>query len=160
MLPSLSRLNDPERVAGVDRMIDLRDSVCAVALACGTVLVVPGSPVTLLEVEPGSPLGVLPSSEDEVTLDLPLGALVVLDGDGLVERRDESLTQGPGRLRLVVEQAAELNDLEQIADRILEDLGLTGRGGSGDIALLVLRPLSRPPLRDEERSPRVGCVQC
>ena len=102
------------------------------------VLVVPGHPAVLLEVEPGPPLGVLPSSYDEITVDLPLGTLVVLYSDGLVERRDESLTAGLERLRRVVERAAELTDLEQVADYILDAMGLAG-GGDDDIALLVLR---------------------
>lgn len=102
------------------------------------VLVVPGRPAVLLEVEPGPPLGVLPSSYDEVTVDLPVGTLVVLYSDGLVERRDESLTCGLERLRLVAEHAARLTDLEQVADDILEAMGLAG-GGDDDIALLVLR---------------------
>ena len=102
------------------------------------VLVVPGQPAVLLEVEPGPPLGVLPSSYDEVTVDLPLGTLVVLYSDGLVERRDESLTDGLERLRLVVERAAAFTDLEQVADYILQEMGLAG-GGDDDIALLVLR---------------------
>ena len=102
------------------------------------VLVVPGEAAVLLEVEPGPPLGVLPSSYDEVTVDLPIGTLVVLYSDGLVERRDESLTHGLERLRLVVERAAGFEDLEQVADHILEEMGLAG-GGDDDIALLVLR---------------------
>ena len=95
----------------------------------------PGAEPAFVDVEPGPPLGTLPGDYDEVQVEVPEGATLLLYTDGLVENRSEPLSYGLERLR----QA--LRDLqlppEQVADHVLE---VTGRveGADDDVALLVV----------------------
>ena len=88
-----------------------------------------------LELEPGAPIGVAATTYPEHTCPLPTGSTMVLFSDGLVERRDESISVGLERLRGAV------NELrlppEAVADHVLHELGRSA-GGDDDVALLVL----------------------
>jgi serine phosphatase RsbU (regulator of sigma subunit)/PAS domain-containing protein len=88
-----------------------------------------------LEVEPGPPLGTLVGSYEEVTVDVPSGATLVLFTDGLVENREEPLTAGLERLRAALREVKL--PAEAVADHVLRALDRE-HGGSDDVALLVL----------------------
>ena len=91
-----------------------------------------------LRVVPGPPIGSLPGRYDEVVVDVPPAATLVLYTDGLVESRDASLDDGLEALR------SALADLklppEAVADHLLEALGRS-EGAADDVALLVMSHL-------------------
>ncbi|MCW2501022.1 MAG: putative sensor protein [Frankiales bacterium] len=91
-----------------------------------------------LDLEPGAPIGVAPSTYPESACVLEPGATMVLFSDGLIERRGESISDGLERLRRAVEGLRLPPDA--VADHILQELGVT-TGADDDIALLVLRHL-------------------
>jgi phosphoserine phosphatase RsbU/P len=69
------------------------------------VLAVPGRPAGPVELEVGPPIGVADNPSRAATaLSVPPGALLCLYTDGLVERRDQSLDAGIGRLAEVTGQ--------------------------------------------------------
>ncbi len=70
---------------------------------------------------------------DATRFPLPMGALVVLTTDGLVERSDSDLDEGMESLRASVSHTAELDGL---CDGLIEEFGGDKRD---DIALLVFR---------------------
>jgi serine phosphatase RsbU (regulator of sigma subunit)/PAS domain-containing protein len=86
-------------------------------------------------VVPGPPIGTVVSSYAETVVDVPRGATLVLYTDGLVENRDESLTDGLERLRDVV-RGVRLPPA-RVRDHILTELGRAA-GGADDVAMLVL----------------------
>lgn len=95
--------------------------------------------VELLEGARGAPLGAVDHAEfPESKCTLPLGSVLVLYTDGLVERRGESLDDGFARLAGALSNAPD--DLDELADRLLDQL-LEGRNPSDDVALLIVRPL-------------------
>ncbi|GAA2724907.1 hypothetical protein CAE01nite_17840 [Cellulomonas aerilata] len=75
-----------------------------------------------------------PSRVDHTHL-LEPGATVLLYTDGLVERRDESLTVSLDRLRTTVEELAGL-PLEELCDRLVADLA---HDSQDDVAVLAVR---------------------
>ena len=95
----------------------------------------PGAEPAFVEVEPGPPLGTLVGTYDEVQVEVPEGATLLLYTDGLVENRSESLSYGLERLRQSVGDV-QLPP-EQMADHVLD---VTGRlqGADDDVALLVV----------------------
>jgi serine phosphatase RsbU (regulator of sigma subunit)/CheY-like chemotaxis protein len=85
----------------------------------------------------GPLLGVEVDRPDDVTFELPPGAVLVLLTDGLVERYDRSFEAG---LSMVLDAAAEVeDDLEAFSDRLL--VTLDADRSEDDIALVVLRRL-------------------
>ncbi|NAZ76565.1 SpoIIE family protein phosphatase, partial [Kineococcus sp. T13] len=111
-------------------------------------LLVPGAAPRFLEAEADLPVGVaadLPRHDTRAAL--PAGATVVLYSDGLVERREESLTVGLQRL-LRAARGLEQLPPQQLCRQLLERVGPTG---SDDIAVLVARlspvraPRAAPP---------------
>ncbi|MCW2667653.1 MAG: hypothetical protein JWN57_2615, partial [Frankiales bacterium] len=88
-----------------------------------------------VDVQPGPPIGTLPGRYDEVVVDVPPGATLVLYTDGLVEQRGEDLDDGLERLRVAL--ADVKLPPEVAADHVLEVLGRQA-GGDDDVALLVL----------------------
>ncbi|MGR3936745.1 SpoIIE family protein phosphatase [Streptomyces sp. BRA346] len=74
------------------------------------------------------------------------GDTLVLYTDGLIERRDEDIDVGLGRLADSLARHRGL-DPEPMADAVLADLGVTGGGAADDTALVVIR------LRDPFRHP-------
>ena len=88
---------------------------------------------------------------------LAADSVLVMYTDGLVERRREPLDVGFLRLGEAVSHAPD--DLERFADHLLDEL-LEQRGPSDDVAILVVRPVSRHgalelflPARPDELAP-------
>jgi GAF domain-containing protein/anti-sigma regulatory factor (Ser/Thr protein kinase) len=78
----------------------------------------------------------------QATVALPVGSVVILYTDGLVERRTESIDVGLERLRRAAETGP--GDPDRLVEHILEELvGSEGRGD--DIAVLAVRLLAVPP---------------
>ena len=92
---------------------------------------------SFLPVEASVPLGMpwTPAVEGW-DAQLPVGAALVLYTDGLVEERSRDISEGMAALLEAV-QAADTNDPEVLADRLLSRLA--GETRSDDVALLVLR---------------------
>ena len=100
------------------------------------VVVAPGGPPTVLDVDPGLPLGVGGGTFVQQTVQLPPGALVVLYTDGLVETRDASLQEGIDRLLDAL--AEPVASAEQACARVLEAQGLHGDQDDDTAVLVVL----------------------
>ncbi len=79
-----------------------------------------------------------PSRADHTQV-LDAGSTVLLYTDGLVERRDEDLTDSLERLRTLVEDLASL-PLEELCDRLVADLA---HDSPDDVALLAIRVRDR-----------------
>jgi CheY-like chemotaxis protein len=77
---------------------------------------------------------------DEVELDTPEGATLLLYTDGLVERRDENIDQGIARL--VAAAADPDEDLEVYCDRVVAAVG--PEQPSDDIAVVAVRRRASP----------------
>ena len=93
------------------------------------------APPSYLEVPPGPPIGSLPGRYEEVVVEVPAGATLVLYTDGLVEQRGEALDVGLEGLRQAL---VELRlPPEAVADHVLRTLGRS-EGAADDVALLVL----------------------
>jgi PAS domain S-box-containing protein len=88
----------------------------------------------------GMPLGASSAAHyGEEAVALAPGSVLVLYTDGLVERRHEPLDVG--FLRLGESVARGPDDLEKLADHLLDDL-LEESGPADDVAVLVMRPLA------------------
>ena len=113
------------------------------------VVAAPGMPTALAAVRPGPPLGTVPNaSREDMRLELPPGGLLLLYTDGLVERRDEAIGAGLGRLREAVRAAhPETVSREVMAATSGSDAPLD------DVALLVLR---RDPAPANDIAPPAG----
>jgi serine phosphatase RsbU (regulator of sigma subunit) len=82
-------------------------------------------------------LGIDPDAErSEHTRTLPPGATLVLFTDGLVERRDESISEGLARLRVTLEALAD-RDLDELCDEVVARM-LPSRP-QDDVVVLALR---------------------
>ncbi len=137
---------------GIDQLMDLELAtllVCAYDPASRRLtLATAGHPPPLVApltgepyyvaLEPGPPVGVATADYEERTVDLPRGSTVVMFSDGLIERRDESLTASLERLRTAVSELRQ--PPEAVADHVLRTTG-TADGASDDVALLVMSHL-------------------
>ncbi|MGW3950752.1 SpoIIE family protein phosphatase [Streptomyces sp. NPDC004752] len=104
------------------------------------VLVEPGEAALMLDVPPGMPLGVGGEPFEEVTVELPEGALLALYTDGLVESRDHPLDEG---LQAFVGALTDPSSaLEDVCDHVLNTLDT--HHGEDDIALLMARVQGLP----------------
>ncbi|MFF4778628.1 PP2C family protein-serine/threonine phosphatase [Microtetraspora fusca] len=103
------------------------------------VLAHPGGGCTLLDQATDPPLGVRPYHvpRPQATLGYVPGDVLVLYTDGLIERRDEDIDTGLGRLTDTLTECTGLG-AEHLADTLLARLGVSG-GGRDDIALVVIR---------------------
>ncbi|RLU99435.1 PAS sensor protein [Streptomyces griseocarneus] len=99
------------------------------------VLVEAGEPALLLDVPPGMPLGVGGEPFEQVEIDLPDRALLVLYTDGLVESRDHPLDEGLEAFRDALTDPSR--PLEDVCDHVLG--ALDTHHGEDDIALLMAR---------------------
>ena len=101
--------------------------------------------VELIEGGRGLPLGVAPATRyRQTTVELPLGSILLLYSDGLVERRGHSIDEGLARVSEAVTDGPR--HPEQLVEHIVERLvGSTERGD--DIALLAFRLLAVAPSR-------------
>jgi serine phosphatase RsbU (regulator of sigma subunit) len=118
------------------------------------VLAVPGQPTALTDVRPCPPLGAQPGcARTETTVTVPLGGLLMLYTDGLIERRDEALDAGLERLRGVVR--ADHPDI--VCRTVMHEL-VGSQRAMDDIAVLALRREltldvgDQPPSGRSERS--------
>jgi GAF domain-containing protein len=101
-----------------------------VRLADGTVTVLDDDSDPMLGIEPGR-------ARTEHLTDLPPGSTLLLYTDGLLERRDESITAGLQRLAGVLAQVGGA-DVEQVCDRLLAQM--LPEAPDDDVAILVLQP--------------------
>jgi CHASE3 domain sensor protein/anti-sigma regulatory factor (Ser/Thr protein kinase) len=98
----------------------------------------PGGAVRFLHGAVAPPLGVDRRAAPAVEVVLEPNATVLLYTDGLVERRNESLTHGFQRLEQAVESAPQ--PIEELLDHVLQALGADSAAGD-DVALLALTAL-------------------
>jgi serine phosphatase RsbU (regulator of sigma subunit)/anti-sigma regulatory factor (Ser/Thr protein kinase) len=107
-------------------------------------LVDPDGSACFLEPLEGLPLGVSRGSYGLGSHEFPVGSVLLLYTDGLIERRDEPIDDGLERLRLAAERAFEGTD-SSFADRVYR--ALVGEGPvDDDVALLAIESA---PLGDE-----------
>jgi len=104
------------------------------------VLVQQGELPLMLDVPPGVPLGVGGEPFEEVTVELPDGALLGLYTDGLVESRTHQLEEGLEAFREALTGPAR--QLEDVCDHVLSTLG--PHHGEDDVALLMARVQALP----------------
>lgn len=103
-------------------------------------LIVPGEPAQLLDLPSGAPLGVGGVPFESVELTVPVGSLLVLYTDGLVESRTEDIDVGTQRLCRALEQT--YGTMDEACDRVIDTLE---RGQEpDDVALLLARLGSTP----------------
>lgn len=103
-------------------------------------LAAPDRPPVLAEVRPDPPLGVQPGCRrTEVDLTLPVGSLLLLYTDGLIERREEDLDTGLTRLRL----AAGADHPELVCRTLMHEL-VGSSSPIDDIAMLAMRRQPTP----------------
>ncbi|MGI8535852.1 MAG: SpoIIE family protein phosphatase [Mycobacteriales bacterium] len=107
------------------------------------VVVAPGGPARLLELDPGLPLGVGGAHFIEQTYDLEPGSLLMLYTDGLVECRDASISDGLDRL--VGALSNPVISADEACDRVLRAMGRDG-GHDDDTAVLALLLTTTPDL--------------
>ena len=99
------------------------------------VLIFPGHHAHLLEAEePGPPLGTLPDIARSYTnVPFPVGSLLFMYTDGLIERRDSSIDAGLDRLL----GAVHIGPVADVCDEIIHSL-LEGRTLQDDVALVAV----------------------
>ncbi|MEV0562300.1 SpoIIE family protein phosphatase [Dactylosporangium sp. NPDC050588] len=107
-------------------------------------LLLPGGTVRPLTVS-GPPLGTGPLTLSEERVELPVGALLTLYTDGLVEHRDRDLDTGIGALAAHVSTLT--GPLADVPDRLVD--ALLPDGPDDDITVLLARVVAEP---GEERS--------
>jgi PAS domain S-box-containing protein len=104
------------------------------------VLLAPGQSARTITVPPGLPLGVGGEPFEEVTVDLPEGAVLALYTDGLVESRKHQLDEGIDAFRAALEAGSER--IEELCDQVLDELN--PHHGEDDIALLMAKVKGLP----------------
>ncbi|RKE20948.1 PAS domain S-box-containing protein [Streptomyces sp. TLI_171] len=104
------------------------------------VLLAPGEAARMLDVPPGLPLGVGGEPFEEVTVDLPEGAVLGLYTDGLVESRKHQLDEGLKAFRTSLTNGSDR--LEELCDQVLDELN--PHHGEDDIALLMAKVQALP----------------
>ncbi len=98
-------------------------------------LAAPGEPTRLLDVKPTPLLGASTDTAPKRTrIEMPLGGVLLLYTDGLIERRDESLDVGLERLRSVVTAA----DPEEVCRRVTGAL-MGDWPPDDDVAILAIQ---------------------
>lgn len=122
--------------------IDAGEITCASAGHVPMVVRAPDGTVSRAGAQLGLPLGVDATAEFRTeTVPFPPGAALVLVTDGVVERRGETIDRGLERLDVAVATAAD--DVEALADAILEaTLPVSGEPHDDAAILVARRPLS------------------
>lgn len=100
------------------------------------IVVAPGGGATVLDVDPGLPLGVGGGEFVEQTVQLAPGSLVLLYTDGLVESRTAPVEEGIAQVVAVLAQPVESAELA--CSRVLRALGRPG-DADDDTAVLAVR---------------------
>ncbi len=91
-----------------------------------------------LHAPPGPPLGLSMPDYQEIAVPFPPGSVLVGFTDGLVEARGVSLDRGLDTLAETLAGLPDVEDVEAIADKLLQCTGRAG-GSDDDIALVVVR---------------------
>ena len=126
-------------------VLDPEASVCRLSCAGHPppVVAYPDGRVELLDAARGLPLGTgIDAKYRQETIELPVGTVLVLYTDGLVERRGSSIDEGLADLRAAVASAPKNPD--QLLDHVLERVVGSGERRD-DIALLAARVLPVAP---------------
>jgi phosphoserine phosphatase RsbU/P len=117
------------------------------------VVVLPDGPGYFPELPIGPPLGVrAPKGRRATTVALPVGAMMVLYTDGLIERRGEDLDIGMERLRRAVRPVGAEEVCRQLTRAMLE------AGPQDDVAIVALRRYEGPSESGPDRWPSVAEV--
>jgi serine phosphatase RsbU (regulator of sigma subunit)/anti-sigma regulatory factor (Ser/Thr protein kinase) len=126
-------------------VIDPKRRICRIASAGHPppIVAFADGRVELIEGGRGLPLGVAPDTRyRQTTVELPVGSVLLLYSDGLVERRGHPIDEGLTRVTEAVTDGP--SHPEQLVEHIIERLvGSTERGD--DIALLAFRLLAVAP---------------
>lgn len=113
------------------------------------ILAAPGVDAVLVEVDSNPPLGTIPDvRRTSVTVNVPLGAVLTLYTDGLVERKDASIDEGMDRARQFVSC-----DHPQVVCRNLMSRMVGDSTPEDDIAVLVMRHTAIPDRVEEVLDP-------
>jgi signal transduction histidine kinase/DNA-binding response OmpR family regulator/serine phosphatase RsbU (regulator of sigma subunit)/anti-sigma regulatory factor (Ser/Thr protein kinase) len=130
-------LGEDQIVTCVYAVFDARDRSLTYANAghLPPLLSTPGEPARRLTEAGGPPLGSGPVSLGEERVELPVGALLVLYTDGLVERRDRNIDDGIDVLTAQVERLD--GPIESAPERLVAELA--GTETDDDVAVLVAR---------------------
>ncbi|MFE6980881.1 SpoIIE family protein phosphatase [Streptomyces griseus] len=99
-------------------------------------IVEPGGRVTFPDLPAGPPLGLGGLPFESMEIDLPVGSLLALFTDGLVEARDHDIGQGLDALGGVL--GGGCASLEELCDRAVSEL-VPGGTSADDTALLLVR---------------------
>lgn len=105
----------------------------------------PGSATRLLEKALDPPLGLSVQGRTEAHDRLEAGDTLLLYTDGLIERRDESLTDGIARLALAFGTLTRVHPLARVPEQLATEL--VGGQADDDVALLALTYTPLPPCR-------------
>ncbi|MFE3329705.1 SpoIIE family protein phosphatase [Streptomyces sp. NPDC059176] len=99
-------------------------------------VVEPGGRVSFPHLPAGPPLGLGGLPFESVDIELPVGSLVALFTDGLVETRDRDIDKGLKALESVLSE--DVRSLDELCDRVISEL-LPGGTTTDDTALLLVR---------------------
>ncbi|MCF3128970.1 SpoIIE family protein phosphatase [Streptomyces olivochromogenes] len=132
---------DDDVAAGATCLYAVYDSVsrrCTMARAghLPPAVVEPGGHVTFPDLPAGPPLGLGGLPFESLEVELPVGSLLALFTDGLVELRDRDIDKGLETLGKVLSENS--GPLEDLCDRVISEL-LPGSTTTDDTALLLVR---------------------
>jgi hypothetical protein len=132
---------DPDEIATVVYvLLDVATGEARISRAghLPPLLTAPNGRATALYDGGSPPLGAPTGERPEATIRVPLGSVLVLYSDGMVEDRDTGLDPGMSHLsRCAGQLATQLRDLEPIADALLAETDQAHR--EDDITLLLAR---------------------
>ncbi|MEO7125275.1 MAG: GAF domain-containing SpoIIE family protein phosphatase [Nakamurella sp.] len=113
------------------------------------ILAVPGLDAVLVEVDSNPPLGAIPDvRRTSITVDMPLGSVLTLYTDGLVERKDASIDEGMDRAR----QSVSCDHPEVVCRTVMSRM-VGHSTPEDDIAVLVMRHTAIPNCSDNGADP-------
>ncbi len=101
------------------------------------VLRIPGEPARLLAGPHHPPIGMPMAPRAQEALPFPVGSLLVLYTDGLIERRDEDLDESLERLRALVDALPPECGATEAQHRLVRDLRVLD--SSDDLAMVVVQ---------------------
>lgn len=117
-------------------------------------LIHPVGTVALLDAANGPWLGAAPPRQIQIDVPFPVGSLLMMYTDGLVERRDREVDAGISKMIDVLSSPARLDDPDKLIDSILGSL-ISGRSHDDDIAVLVIKHVADRD-RNRRRTPSSG----